>query len=305
MYHYVRDRDSKLPFFQSLNLDDFRRQLDYFHKSGGFVTREQLNEAIAGGSVADGFVLTFDDGVIDHYRFVLPELKKRGLFGIFYIPTGHYYSGELLDVHRIHYLLGRMGGVAMMDALGERVRPEMLSHEHVREFQKSTYSRQTNDSATTEFKRVFNYYISPVYRGPLLKELLTTLVDEQQLAREFYLSTAQLLEMQREGMVIGAHSVTHPVMSKLTEEEQAKEINDSFGFLEHVTGGLCQRTFCFPYGGRHSFNDLTLNLLTKANCRFALDVDGRPATEIDFKRNLLMLPRFDCNQFPFGQVRPY
>ena len=89
---------------------------------------------------------------MDHYTYVLPELERRGLWGLFYVPTGMYGRRKLLDVHRIHCLLGRFGGQAMIDAVRELIADDMLSHAHVEEFREQTYSRQDNDTATTEFK---------------------------------------------------------------------------------------------------------------------------------------------------------
>lgn len=303
MYHYVRPTDDCLPYFQALHLDDFCAQLDYFRETGGFVSRDELMDALNGGPLPEGYVLTFDDGVSDHYSHVFPELRRRGLFGIFYVPTGQYFSHQLLDVHRIHYLLGRCGGFSMMEKVQRRIRTEMLSHAHVYEFQQRTYARQENDSATNEFKRIFNYYIAAEFRQPLLAELVNELIDERQLVEHFYVSPKQLREMQDGGMIIGGHSVTHPVLSKLSKVEQYHEINDCFQFLEAATGGLGVRTFCFPYGGMHSFNQITLELLHQANCKFALNVDPRHVHQDDVRSNLLMLPRYDCNQFQFGQVR--
>ena len=37
MYHYVRKHDSNFPYFRFLDLNNFRRQLDYSEKKFGFV----------------------------------------------------------------------------------------------------------------------------------------------------------------------------------------------------------------------------------------------------------------------------
>ena len=56
------------------------------------------------------------------------------------------------------------------------------------------------------------------------------------------------------GNVIGSHSVTHPVMSKLNRDEQLFQIKDSFLFLNDLKINS-EKTYCHPYGGFHSFNE--------------------------------------------------
>lgn len=101
MYHYVRQNDPELPYFQHLHLEDFEKQLDFFSEQFGFLSKADFLQSLETGTPKDGVVLTFDDGFKDHYQYVLPCLRERGLWGIFYIPTGFYHSGKLLDVHRL------------------------------------------------------------------------------------------------------------------------------------------------------------------------------------------------------------
>ncbi|MGH6750376.1 MAG: hypothetical protein ACRECI_13805, partial [Methyloceanibacter sp.] len=70
MYHYVREAPNRLPYFRYLHVDDFARQLDWFADSNRLVRRDEFDEAYRTGCVPQGFVLTFDDGLADHHRFV-------------------------------------------------------------------------------------------------------------------------------------------------------------------------------------------------------------------------------------------
>ena len=54
-------------------------------------------------------------------------------------PPGCTSGVKLLDVHRIHCLLGRYGGPAMIEAARELISDKMLSHVHVDEFRHQTY----------------------------------------------------------------------------------------------------------------------------------------------------------------------
>ena len=90
MYHYVRPERADLPYFRYLHAQDFARQLDWLEANMGFVSRDDFERTLATGEPIPGAVLTFDDGFSDHFDHVLPELTRRGLWGVFYVPTGVY-----------------------------------------------------------------------------------------------------------------------------------------------------------------------------------------------------------------------
>ena len=105
MYHYVRLYDKANPNFRFLDFNQFKKQLDFFENNYGFVTRKQWEEVVLNRNVSEmpkGIVLTFDDAMLCHYKFVYKELKKRDLWGIFYVPTSPYIKNSILDVHKIH-----------------------------------------------------------------------------------------------------------------------------------------------------------------------------------------------------------
>lgn len=179
MYHYVRPEPVGLDSFVYLHVSDFARQLDWLADHIGFVSRADFERAIETCQPPSGALLTFDDGLADHYDHVLPILRDRGLWGTFYIPTGVYQTGKLLDVHRIHLLLGRFGGAYCMNLIKEIVTDEMMPDRLVEEFRTLTYRYQDNDAATQLFKRTLNYYISYDWREALLDRLIPNALDDE------------------------------------------------------------------------------------------------------------------------------
>jgi hypothetical protein len=94
-------------------------------------------------------------------------------------------------------------------------------------------------------------------------------------------------------------------MSRLDEKEQQFQIESSFQFLEKITAPLTLKTFCYPYGGFHSFNETTERLLDKNDCLFSFNLEQRDIIKSDLLIRPQALPRFDCNQFKYGKVRKY
>jgi peptidoglycan/xylan/chitin deacetylase (PgdA/CDA1 family) len=300
MYHYVRPDDPARLFFRHLPLDKFRAQLESLASRFHLLSLEEWDRCLAtGNTIENGVVLTFDDGVIDHYRFVFPEPRRRGIPGFFYVSTKPLETGDLLDVHRVHLLLGAFGGPAALAALKKHLKDGMLSHDHVREFHERTCRWQTNDECTREVKRTLNYLIDYSVRPRLMQALMSDFFEDQaSLAREFYASPDQLREMANGGMVIGSHTVNHYCMSKLQVREQAGEIAGSFAFLERILGRAARKTFCYPYGGFHSFTTETERLLDEAGCQFSFNVEPREIAPADLLHRKQALPRYDCNTVP-------
>ena len=304
MYHYVRPEPIDLPYLRYLHVDDFRRQLDHFEATDRLIGRDEFLGILDGAQVpADGVLLTFDDGLAEHHDHVMPELVRRDAVGLFYVPTGPYVSGTLLNVHRVHHLLGRYGGARMMAALEPLLAELDLDFEGRGAFRDETYRRQDNDAATATFKRTLNWFAGSEQQSALLGHLVDELLDEAALARSFYASAEQLRAMRDAGMLIGSHTISHPVMSKLERDEQAREIEWSIGTLEEMLGQLEPRHYCHPYGGFHSFDRHTEELLAEAGCRFAFNVESRDIVEDDVRNRPFALPRYDCNEFPHGAAR--
>ena len=304
MYHYIRPNDPRFPYFRHLHLDDFVKQIEYFGNEYGFVSRKDFKASLSSTEPAKGVVLTFDDGFKDHYRYVLPEMLQRGLWGIFYIPTFPFITGKLLHVHRVHLLLGKYGGHVIKDALMKIVTDDMMS-QHNEAFQTETYKMQKNSASTNYVKRLLNYFIDFKCGQNIMDELMSShFSNENDLVRDFYMTKTELAHMHQSGMVIGSHTVNHPVMSKLMLKEQEEEIVSSFQTIESITGKQDLKTFCYPYGGFHTFTDQTEELLEKNTCLFAFNVEPRNIDQKDLACRRQALPRLDCNLFPHGSPWP-
>lgn len=305
MYHYVRPAPADLPYAKYLHFDDFCSQLDHFQSHYGFVSHEEFIGALKAKHPlpTNKVVLTFDDGLKDHHRYVLPELKRRGLWGIFYVPTGPYQTGKILDVHRIHLLTGKVEASRLLDSVRQQVTNDMLTDVSRAEFHNLTYQKQANSEQVNLIKRTLNYFIDYRWREQVIDQLMQEFIpaDLSDVAN-YYMTPDELGVMQSAGMVIGSHSITHPVFSKLSPEQQRHEIFSSYDFLERSTGGLPYRTFCYPYGGFHSFNANTVRLLDESRSLFSFNVESRDISVSDLA-GLQTLPRYNCNEFPYGQVR--
>lgn len=301
MYHYVRYPDPRLPHFPFLSFDDFRKQLDWFERTGRLILKEEFEKSFEDGNpVPDVYIPTFDDGFVEHVELVLPELVSRGSVGIFFIPTGPLINDNILDVHKIHYLLGYHGGTLMLDRTLRVLVDFGVVLENAAERAMSTYFLQPQ-SAATEFKRILNYICNRVQRKRILDYLCKHFLPSTEFRDRLYVTEEQIRLLKSSGMIIGSHSHTHELLKRLPKKKQKEEINKSLDYLSTVINQKIH-WFCYPYGGPQSYDETTQEFLGEANCRYAFDVNPRDITAEDLKNNPWQLPRYDCNLFPHGKA---
>ena len=136
MYHYVREYNPQYPFFRFLDIKNFKNQLDFLENKYGFLKRDEWESYTLGAKndkTKDKVVLTFDDAMMCNYQYVMPELKSRGIWGLFYIPTKPYKKNEMLDVHKIHLLCGAFDGKLLLNYLRSIISPKMLIDKEIKD----------------------------------------------------------------------------------------------------------------------------------------------------------------------------
>ena len=180
----------------------------------------------------------------------------------------------------------------------------MFDKEKYEEFKKFTYSNQINDNYSLLVKRITNYYLSYKYREKILDKLVKKFIKEKkEIIKNYYLNNSQIKEMYDNGMTIGSPTVNHQVMSRLKYLDQKYEIEESFNQIKNIIGEFNPKTFCYPYGGFHSFTNETEKILIEIKSIFSFNVEQRDIQIDDIIHRPQALPRYDCNKFKHGKVR--
>ena len=106
------------------------------------------------------------------------------------------------------------------------------------------------------------------------------------------------MKMMKMGMEIGSHGHSHKVLSLMKKKDQLKDIKKCVDFLKKIVGKPIN-FFSYPYGGSKTYNKNTLSVLKKLKIKKGISVDSRKLNKND---SLLEIPRFDCNDFPYGKA---
>ena len=80
MYHYVREiKNSKYPNLKGLEFKNFKNQINFFLRNFNILSDDDFKEILSNKKIPSkpSIILTFDDGYIDHYKYVYPYLRKK------------------------------------------------------------------------------------------------------------------------------------------------------------------------------------------------------------------------------------
>ena len=221
----------------------FEKQLSYWKKHYTILPLERAFEAMQKGTLSKrALALTFDDGYENTYRHAFPILRKLWLPATVFVTTNFILRGEALWVDRLEYALDAgIGTRAQRAALDAQTR-EKLKH------------------------------LDPAIRERTLREF-----EKKRSLRDFEderivyapLTLAQMKEMEAHGIRFGAHTLTHPILSHMGEQEAADEIEKSKHDLE-IHGFSLSPVFAYPNGQSGDWNGWTELALQKMGFAAAL-----------------------------------
>lgn len=126
MYHQLKVLDASADETTrtwTVNPEQLRAQLDYVQAHGFHtITLPQMLNFFESGAPLPTrpIVLTFDDAWIEHYTFAFAELQKRGMVGVFFVPTAFAQAGgqQRLDWDK----------VLQMDHAGMDIESHTINH---------------------------------------------------------------------------------------------------------------------------------------------------------------------------------
>ena len=246
---------------------------------------------------SDKFLPTFDDGFKDHI-FAAEILKKYNAIGIFFIPTSPIKNNLMLDVHKTHLILGKVKSSEALNELEKYLYKNKITKFYNKKemlIYKSAYNEHVEEVNKKQFKKIMNYYGDLKLKNKILDYLLKKF-EINTKPKDYYLNKKEIKYLKSLGMVIGSHSESHTLLSRLSYRDQFKELNNSKIFLEKIINKNID-TFCYPYGGKTSYNSNTLKILKKLKYKLAYSVEYRDIFLNDIQKNPYELPRYDCNQF--------
>ena len=238
----------------------------------------------------NALVITVDDGYRDFLLYGYPAFRK------FELPTMVYLVSDFVDGkiwlwwNQIEYAFQQTQRKSI--SLNIDGTPRDFSFETAD--QRLTMARTIAESLTrvedSERLRLLGQI-------PQLLEVEIPNTPPEQWAA---LTWDEVRKLAKAGVDFGAHTKTHPILSRIKDpERQHEEIEGSKIRLEQELGGPV-RHFCYPNGSRSDFNDQTLRIIKQSGFLSAATTErglNFPGSELHLIRRLGVEPELPRNYF--------
>ncbi|MHB8773325.1 MAG: polysaccharide deacetylase family protein [Syntrophales bacterium] len=254
----------------------FRSQIEYLSREYNIIHLEEMVVGMESGKIPEKSVaLTFDDGYRDNYEFAFPVLREFSAPATIFVTTGAIDAG-FMHWHRFdEAILQTTRPCVDLNEFGFGSHPTSTPEERINTLSILHHRLKTIDDA--QLRRV----IDSVARknGGGYGE------DRQMLSWE------EIREMQGSGLVtIGAHTVTHPILTKVPRKFAEEEIRKSGRRIREMTGRGAD-FFAYPNGEVADFNKDIQKMVRASGYRAAF-------TMVPIRRNrapidLFAVPRDD------------
>ena len=255
-YHNVLPDDHLTSYSANavdMTIDSFESQLRYLSERG--LLRSAPSRSDDEGT---GFILSFDDGMLNNYEIVAPILRKFAVTAIFAVCPG-LISGELPYIWRDHVylILRRMVGRSVLLPVDDYREPLPVSEGNI------------NEIAERFRDWMIRSRLEDVY------EAVEQICDANGIAYErseysplrFHpMSAAQIVELALEGHVIASHTWSHRILSSLGRDRKDRELRASREYLEAL---LTTSIDCivYPYGGENEVDAESIETALAAGYR--------------------------------------
>jgi len=270
-YHGVRpagyvSRDAALDG-SMVSAERFREQIRLLQERYRIISPEDFLRSFRDGTRLPerAVLLTCDDGVVNTVTDMLPILLECSVRCLFFITCASLSEKPgMLWYERLKLMVNeaQAGAISLRVGQGEWICAASADrHAFWWKVVREVSKRTEHERAT---------FLEQARSDLGLGEAWDRRYSEQtELYRRFFLlSTKEVMELQEYGMSIGAHSLSHPLLSKLDEEGSRGEIEESRKLLEKALGRAVE-AFAYPFGSSESVTAREFALAEKAGFRCA------------------------------------
>ena len=245
-YHSVISDDSPQDSRTNIAVtkQQFESQLQILQNRWKPISLAELNAALEGTAELPDYsvFVSFDDGFRNNLTHAAPLLRQYGIPATVFLTTG---------------LIGTTN---------------MLWTQEVAERQRHLRIDIAHHQPTSKLKRLPNSerlgYLDKLRAN-------TELGFHTDWQRELYsfMDWDEVRQLCSFGIDIGAHTVSHPILSSLSPDEVRRELSECKAKIEKETGTPC-RAIAYPNGGEADFNEDVIDECRKQGFRMGFNLFG-------------------------------
>ena len=255
-YHRVTAKKDQWSY-EALDPRVFEEQMRYLHDNYEILSLEELVRCLYRGTLLHrkSVCITLDDGYRDNYLYAYPVLRKYNMPATIFLTSGHVGTGALFWWDKVAYAVwhARVGQLGL---------PQLGSYR----LESGLDRRRAVSAILDKLKRMPDQK-----KNSFTEELVETAeVDiPDRLGEQFVLSWDEVLDMSRNGVDFGGHTVSHPILVNMPADQANREIVHSKKVIETVVGKPVH-FFAYPDG---SYNPQVVEMVKDAGFHAACTCD--------------------------------
>lgn len=235
-YHRVANHDDSIglhPGMISATPQQFARQLQFLAKNYQVVSMAEVVNAVASRAPLPqrAVLITFDDAYSDFGEIAWPLLNRHRLPVTLFVPTAYPDHPER---------------AFWWDRLYRAITNPAQAELQVHALGTLPLSNSVQRSQSLRRLQTFLKTIAHAQAMSLIDEICAAL-NPKPLTAKTVLGWDELRQLARQGVTLGAHTRTHPIMTKLSPEQVREEVLSSRRDLQREIGEVLP-TFCYPSG---------------------------------------------------------
>lgn len=233
----------------------FKKQLKYFKRHYTLIGLEEGVRLLRAGTLPPyALAITFDDGYRNFYAHAYPVLKDLGVPATMFLPSDFVLEKKPLWVDRLEYAVGKDAGT-----FDERTARDAALRETLKTLGPDERERRLQD----------------------IERRTGATFNDFEGERSVYapLSLEDIREMQGAGIQFGAHTKTHPILSRIVVDDVlVEEIRGSREVLQREIGSI-SGIFAYPNGQQGDWDLRAERILVEIGCTGAVTtLEGANAT---------------------------
>jgi len=256
----------------------FTTQMDYVSRKYNVISGAELAAVIKGQYQlpAHAAIITFDDGYYDNYSNAYPILKARNLPAIIFLATDFIGSRKPFFWDLIAY--------CFFHTKKEKVQLPLLG----------AHSWADKSAREVVMQRLIETLkkLSDVEKQKIIDQLPQILgVDvPNEVFKNLMMSWSDAKELSENGIELGAHTASHPILTRLSLGDTSVELLKSKRHIEAEIGKPVL-SFAYPNGQSSDFNEDVVDRVQQAGFEIAFTLLPGPTRRITTIKNPLTIRR--------------
>jgi peptidoglycan/xylan/chitin deacetylase (PgdA/CDA1 family) len=247
-YHRVNDHGD--PFFEALPTEVFDRQMRLIARHYVALPVEELVDRLRAGAVPRNAVaITFDDGYRDVLTHAAPILARYHLPATVFLATGFIGTGETPWYDRLANALKATSASRVSMPFSDEVLPLETTEDRLRAL--SRLQGHLKGLPEVDSRKALDDLLDSLGGGKPDRE------------KNAFLRWDEVHALRGLGFRIGAHTVSHPILSRLSLDRARAEVIESKRAIE-ARCGIAPRAFAYPNGGEADYTPEVVELVQSA-----------------------------------------